>query len=354
MFGIANGVFARAILDKLKKDAVFFLVEPDLSLFVYCLKNFDMRDIISDARVHFFVDTINYEDIYFSFLNTITEVMLPNQFVCTYPEMDRIYGDKAQNFMEIIKNCYGVQLSLGIDFYNVYEKTVYNTFKNLHFIKGSNYLTEFIGKIPDEVPVIIVSAGPSLDKNVDDLKKAEKKAFIVATDTAVKTLIAHDVPYDVIITKDVKKSAIHLKDERCHDNPMIADICSKNSILEENKGHKIWNNTSNFMCRLYAKYGLKYTSCMLGMSVATDAFTMAELISAKRIILIGQDLAYAGEYSHAGSVANHSYDNINGIYEIEGIYGDKVKARGDWVDMIHWFEAEIAKVSDDIYVIDAT
>ena len=113
MFGIANGVFARAILDKLKKDAVCFLVEPDLSLFVYCLKNFDMRDIISDARVHFFVDTINYEDIYFSFLNTITEVMLPNQIVCTYPEMDRIYGDKAQNFMEIIKNCYGVQLSLG-------------------------------------------------------------------------------------------------------------------------------------------------------------------------------------------------------------------------------------------------
>ena len=79
-------------------------MEPDLSLFVYCLKNFDMRDIISDARVHFFVDTINYEDIYFSFLNTITEVMLPNQIVCTYPEMDRIYGDKAQNFMEIIKN----------------------------------------------------------------------------------------------------------------------------------------------------------------------------------------------------------------------------------------------------------
>ena len=34
MFGIANGVFARAILDKLKKDAVFFLVEPDVSLFV--------------------------------------------------------------------------------------------------------------------------------------------------------------------------------------------------------------------------------------------------------------------------------------------------------------------------------
>ena len=37
---------------------------------------------------------------------------------------------------------------------------------------------------------------------------------------------------------------------------------------------------------------------MLGMSVATDAFTMAELIGVKRIILIGQDLAYAGAVSY--------------------------------------------------------
>lgn len=67
MFGIANGVFARAILEKLKDDAVLFLVEPDISLFVYCLMNFDMCDIISDERVDLFVDTINFENLYFSF-----------------------------------------------------------------------------------------------------------------------------------------------------------------------------------------------------------------------------------------------------------------------------------------------
>ena len=280
--------------------------------------------------------------------------MLPNQIVCTYPGVEKIYKENAERFMFIIKNCYGVQLSLGMDINSVYQRVIENTLKNLRFIKESNYLTEFIGKVPADVPVIIVSAGPSLDKNIEDLKRAEKKAFIIATDTAVKSLIAHDVPYDVIITKDVKKSDTHLKNEKCHDKPIIADICSKNSILGTNKGRKIWNNTSNFMCRIYAKYGLKYTSCMLGMSVATDAFIVAELIGAKRIVLIGQDLAYDGEYSHAGNVANHKYDEINGIYEIEGIYGDKVKARGDWVDMLQWFEAEIAKVGSDVDVIDAT
>lgn len=354
MFGIANGVFARAILEKLKDDAVLFLVEPDISLFVYCLMNFDMCDIISDERVDLFVDTINFENLYFSFLDTITEFMLPNQIVCTYPNLEKVYKEKAEHFLSVIKKCYGVQLSLCMDINNAYQIAIENTFKNFHFIKDSNYLTEFIGKIPDAVPVIIVSAGPSLDKNIEDLKKAEKKAFIIATDTAVKSLIAHNVHYDIIITKDVRKSDTHLANEKCYNKPIIADIRSKNSILETNKGRKIWNNTSNFICNLYAKYGLGYTSCMLGMSVATDAFTVAELIGAKRIVFIGQDFAYDGEYSHAGSVANHRYDNINGIYEIEGIYGDKVKARGDWVDMLQWFEAEIAKVGSDIDVIDAT
>ena len=60
MFGIANGVFARAILEKLQDDAVCFLAEPDINLFIYCLINFDMRDIISDGRVYLFVDNINF------------------------------------------------------------------------------------------------------------------------------------------------------------------------------------------------------------------------------------------------------------------------------------------------------
>lgn len=354
MFGIANGIFARAILEKIKEDAIVFFIEPDISLFIYCLMNFDMCDIISDTRVYLFIDTINYESLYFAFLSKITEVMLPNQIVCTYPGMEKIYKEKAEKFIELIKRCYSTQLSLAMDINRVYKSGIENTFKNLHLIKESNYLMEFIGKIPEDVPVIIVSAGPSLDKNIDCLKKAEKKAFIIATDTAVKSLIAHDVHYDVIITKDIKKSDIHLRNEKCHNHPIVADICSKNSILERIKGRKIWNNTSNFMCKLYAKYGLKYTSCMFGMSVATDAFTVAEIIGAKRIVLIGQDLAFAGEYSHAGNVANHSYDEINGIFEIEGIYGDKVRSRGDWVNMLQWFETEIAKNGDKIDVIDAT
>ena len=93
---------------------------------------------------------------------------------------------------------------------------------------------------------------------------------------------------------------------------------------------------------------------MLGGSVATDAFTVAEIIGTKRIVLIGQDLAYAGEYTHANGVANHVYDEINGVVEVEDIYGNMIKSRGDWVDMLDWFKSEIAMLNGKIDVIDAT
>lgn len=354
MFGIANGIFANTILENTKDDAVIILVEPDIELFLYCLENFDFEQILSDGRVHLFIDTINDDNLYFGFFDYISDAMLPSQVICIYPGMEKLYKVKARTFLDTIEKCYSVELSLAFGSQDIFKMGIINLLKNLHFIKESNYLTEFIGKIPDNVPVIIAAAGPSLDKNIDELKRAEGKAFIIATDTAVKSFISHNVHYDVIILKDARKSTSHLSDERCFNHPIIADIKARNSILEMNNGRKIWNNTSDFLCNLYSKYGLGYTSCMLGGSVATDAFTVAEIIGTKRIVLIGQDLAYAGEYTHANGVANHVYDEINGVVEVEDIYGNMIKSRGDWVDMLDWFKSEIATLNGKIDVIDAT
>lgn len=52
---------------------------------------------------------------------------------------------------------------------------------------------------------IIVSAGPSLDKNVEDLKKAEGKAMIIAVDTALKTVLRAGVRPDLTICVDPRK-----------------------------------------------------------------------------------------------------------------------------------------------------
>ena len=351
MFGLANGVFVNAIMDRMKEDAIAVIMEPDISLFIFCLKNFDMTRILSSDQIELYIDKINDEDFYFGLHKVINPIMLPNQIICFYPEMEQLYYDKAKEFERAIQEKYAFDMFVTYDMDDVYSNGIKNTLKNLHFIKESNYTAELLGKIPDDVPIIIVAAGPSLNKNVEDLKKAQGKAFILATDTAVKTLIKHNVHYDAIVTIDINKSLRHLEDEKCHNVPMFAGITSREEFLEQNKGRKIWIIASDFMGRLYEKYGFEYPNWIQGGSVATAAFNIARHLGVKRVIFVGQDLAYLGNVSHAGEVAQELQGNE--LY-IEDIHGEKIRTREDWRSFLYWYETMIAELHGEIDFIDAT
>lgn len=60
------------------------------------------------------------------------------------------------------------------------------------------------GTIPNTIPAIVVSAGPSLNNNIMELKKAVGKAFIIAVDTAVKPLVKAGIIPDMFAMLDGK------------------------------------------------------------------------------------------------------------------------------------------------------
>ena len=92
--------------------------------------------------------------------------------VCSYPKFEDIYPVEAEKFKKIVKQKYELEVIVNFSLEENYKLGIKNTVHNLKFIKESNYSAEFIGKIPNKIPVIIVSAGPSLDKNIDELKTA--------------------------------------------------------------------------------------------------------------------------------------------------------------------------------------
>lgn len=59
MFGIGNGVFYNALKEKLNLHADIFLYEPDVKLFIFCLANFDLSDILCNDKVFLYIDGIN-------------------------------------------------------------------------------------------------------------------------------------------------------------------------------------------------------------------------------------------------------------------------------------------------------
>lgn len=355
MFGMGTGLFYRSIKNIVDRNAFIFFYEPDVSLFLFCMKNFDMSELLSDDRVLVYINGINDADFFKDLLERINWAMLSTQVVCFHPIYDKIYKN------QYIKYIYGMEQFKELIIAKKNTSLVYakkftvNTIKNFIHIKKSNYISELIGKIEEDIPVIIVSAGPSLDKNIDELKRAEKKSLILATDTSVKCLLEHDIKFDAIVTVDGRKSIKHLMDERCANYPLFTIPDARNEILEANHGRKIWLNGAGYLENIYLKYNYKFPKYNSGGSVATAAFWIARNLKVKTIILIGQDLAYLGENSHAGGVKKQhiEWTEKEEIF-VEGINGGKIRTRMDWVTYLKWFENEISLLQGKVEVIDAT
>lgn len=353
MFGIGNGYFAREMVSRLQGDALVYLYEPDMEIFLFALHHFDFTDIFMDNRVLFFVEGMNEEIFQHEFSKRLHWSAIPTQIHCEHPGYKELYREKYVWFTAIIKKEDEIELvnrnTMAAMSHNIPE----NVIRNLHFIKESNYSTEFIDDIPDEVPVIIVSAGPSLDKNMEELRRAKGKALILATDTAVKYLVAKDIPFDAMVSIDSKKTIKHLQDEKCANVPLFCVPEARNIIMERHTGRKIWFEGMYYIENLYKKFNRIFPQYNTGGSVATAAMMLGIALGFKRFVLIGQDLAYGDGATHAGGVVKKIRSEEEGMEMVEGIDGNMIKSRYDWVIYRDWFE-KVIEAKKDIEVIDAT
>ncbi|MCI9078499.1 MAG: motility associated factor glycosyltransferase family protein [Lachnospiraceae bacterium] len=353
MFGMGNALFVREMLNRLKPDASVYLFEPDLSVFLYVLNNINIVDILEDKRVYLFINNINEREFSDLLQSDMDWVAVPTQIICNHPVYDKVYDEEFVGFLRVVHGA-NKMAKVNIDTEKHMSITlVDNAIRNLKYIKESNYVSEFIGKIPEELPAVIVAAGPSLDKNIDELKRAEGKAFIFATDTAVKYLLQHDIKFDAIITIDAKKGVWHLRDERCHNVPMFCVLEAKSNLMDMHIGRKIWFRGSVYMYDLYSRFNREFPGYNSGGSVATAAFSLCVSMKFKNIVLIGQDLAYSGGVTHAGGVVRNVQGDKEGRELVESIDGGKVWSRYDWLIYLEWFENSIRDLKD-INVIDAT
>ena len=354
MFGFGNGYFARELLNQAAKDARIFLWEPDASVFSVILEQESIEDIFEDDRFRFYLGAEGFQ----RFKNEIGSVMnwvnISTQIECIHIRYQELYPEEYENFLELVlqtKSTVGLKRDTNAWFAH---SAVDNILRNLKFIRHSNFITEFIGKIDADIPAIIVAAGPSLEKNIELLREADGKALIIATDTAVRFLDKRGLPYDCIVTVDPGKSAKYITDyPGCKDKVLFCEAQSRPEILEFHTGRKVWSYNSFYIVSLYAAFGLPFPDYPTGGSVATSGLILAWMIGLKNIILIGQDLAYDGDRTHADGHENHIRNEELSIEYVEGVNGTKVKTRHDWQFYRKWIEDFIAG-HEDVTVTDAT
>jgi len=141
----------------------------------------------------------------------------------------------------------------------------------------------------DGRPVLLVSAGPSLLKQLPILEKYQSLFTIIVASAAYQNLKKHNISPDYILVVDPNKKIVW--DERCNIG-LIKDIgCDPMTAWSNTKLSFMTTHHPSIKELMYA-IGYDVSSLYTGGCVATSAFNVARMMGSNPIFMIGQDLAY--------------------------------------------------------------
>lgn len=265
------------------------------------------------------------------------------------------------------------------------ERWVENILCNVRHLFTSSRVLDLFGAYAG-YPGVIVSAGPSLRRNIRHLAMLRDRALLVAVDTAASVLQKMGIVPHLIMSLDAQKYSIkHFMGLRENGAALLADLVCYPPVLRSYPGPRIVSTTSKYYAS--AEGDLKRETTPLvdwiekhagpvgdiqsGGSVATSAFDLLLNLGCSPIILVGQDLAYTGREIHCSGTHHNdewvprttrvsNLDTINQSVirrrKIKYVpaYGGNGTVISDFVLDLYrsWFEDSARKVS--VPVINAT
>jgi hypothetical protein len=351
MFGLGNGIFAKALMDKMDDSSYLLIYEPSYDIFNHTLSNYDISDILSNKKVFIFIEDVN-SDEFRRVSNSLTSITnLNSQIQCVHPKYDEIFTESAIRFYKDLKDSYTSEVINTNTIVKLGRRNIDNLFNNLTFLRESSSMVELKEMIAGNVPAIIVAAGPSVEENIEELKRAKGRALIFAVDSILKFLLDSGVEPDFVVSIDPNKSTRHFTREIPITTPLITYLESNYDILKIHKGKKIFCLQNNFVEEIYKKANKTPPSVQASGSVALVAFSVCVKLGIKEIILVGQDLAYKDNKTHAGRQKKVEFNSKTDV-ELEGINGEIIRSRYDWHEFVMRYEDIISRYPD-ITVIDA-
>lgn len=343
------------ILNYYKKKLI--IIEPNIEIFKNLLSVYDITPYIKNENIVFLVGKSSNEIrmlfehyIQNNKINKICFKELPFYKKNYSQYIEELYMDLKKILM-LLKSNLSTTMCFSRDW-------LYNTLRNLKYIDKYNNV-ECLEDNFKNIPVVIVSAGPSLEKNMSLLKNIYNKALIIAVGTSASILDSNGIKAHIVIGIDGHPVETEVfKSLKNHDALFIYANMIHYQAIEAYEGNKMWMylQGESGLGNLFKKIGVEFPAIVTGGSVAHTALAFSHWAQCNPIILIGQDLAYTNEKLYA-SGSSHQEDYIskeNYILE-KDIYGNEAYTKTAFITYKHWFEDYVKlKMDNKTNIINCT
>ncbi|MDS1002896.1 DUF115 domain-containing protein [Clostridium sporogenes] len=356
IFGLGAGEHILKVLSNTKYNKIV-IFEPDLSIIKTFIDIGYSKRILEYDRV--ILTNYNKKQCREILDNVITETEANNIKILNYANYNQIFNKEFNEFfkvcIDVIEKC---MVNIGTEIY-FSKKMIEVYLNNIKNIINSKPINCYKNTVKD-IPAVIVSAGPSLSKNIHKLKNVQSKFVIICGTRTLKPLLEEGVIPDYVCIIDPGDMSFNfIKECENYDATMVYCEVSNFKTVDSYKGNKVIFNESS----IFGDLTHKLTKCKVdtlwhGGSVAHTCMSLGIYLGCNTIIFIGQDLAYTNNKQHDDKadfcdINNKKIEeNKNNIY-VNDINGEEVLTSKVLNFYRKNFEEYISRVSN-IEFINAT
>lgn len=226
-----------------------------------------------------------------------------------------------------------------------------------NFHDNQPYFEKEVGELREQFAgktCFVIAAGPSLDHNMQELKRVSDGGVILATGTVLRKLLAQGIRPDYVIVTDAGAGTYRQIEgvQEC-GVPLLFMATVYHKIVQDYQAEKYAIFQEGFPaseeCAAEHGYGMTET----GGSVATTAASLGVRLGCSEIVFCGLDLAYTGGKAHAAQTDDTRDVTNTAVEWVEDIHGQKIPTARNLNSYRKWIEQYIAK-HPEINFIDAT
>ncbi|MCR5418301.1 MAG: DUF115 domain-containing protein [Lachnospiraceae bacterium] len=351
--GFSGGDFLRVLTESIFRTVHVLVWEPEWEAFLYVASLTDISDLIANEQLDIVIG--RGEESTGRVKEAIREnVDVQNMdyavMLCS-PGFDDIYVSEVGELKKLYEDSLfdvGMDVATRSHFAQIPCKNEMYAMSVLHRNHTADQLFRSIST--RDIPVIIVSTGPSLEKNVDELKNIGNRALVVSLARSVDTLSEREIRYHFAAMLDAAVGEEYMDSDEKAEARMLLDVKCVQGMQRKYDGNIVYCGMNPDLYPIKRVEDTAYAFSK-GGSVATAVYGMFQNAGFKTIILVGQDLAFSEDgFSHAGGELEVDERKT---YEVEGISGGIVKTRDDWYAFLRFYEDMIEK-HPETKVVDAT
>ncbi|NLY79630.1 MAG: DUF115 domain-containing protein, partial [Lysinibacillus sp.] len=297
LFGYGKGYFVDAFLNEFSANEKLIVIEPLLTTMPNRMNNNNYIFLQSDL-----IEEIT------EYINRFSHLFkLNNVHILCSPNYDKVFPELYRDVLNNLKEKLLIN-SVNINTINYMAQEWQRNY--IYYIKNAIHeqTIDLFYKYTNS-PVVVASGGPSLTKQIPLIKSVRDKVILIASGSTVNSLIKENIEPDFVVSIDSTEANFnHFKDLKLKHAKLIYHMFHHYRIRDSflSDAYFFISKSENALESHFTKIvTTNMEKLYTGETVAISALDFANYITSGPIALIGQDLAYTGNKSHAENNKNY-------------------------------------------------